>query len=1448
MDDSADIFEQIKKEERLKKMNDKQANTSEQYTSFPEDEYDELNEDTLHTEDHEKIQDWDDIDDQNEDFFKNDTIDVDELLFQNTSDFIVFVDKTGRFIKVNNAARYFSGFSEEELIGKRFWKLPGVFSKKNFPAFLTVFKNTLKGESTKDFVNELFDKNGNKHVISFSTYPIRKEGKICSVLVIGKDITSEKERENRFNSIVEHTSDFISVNRFSLKPVYMYVSPSFEKNLGYEPSELLGKNGFDYVHPEDRTKLFSLLKHYLPMKAKNAVGLNRKEFVEQISYRFKDKYGSWHDMESTVNSHGDELIFISKDVTEIKRTEKKLIESRNQHSEIFNKSRDGFVLVDAKGRIIDANDAYCEMLGYTLEELKELKDFYKITPEKYWDWEKKVIWDERLLKNGYSGQYEKEYIRKDGTVFPVELKSYVVCDDSGEIEYLWAVTRDITERKKAEESLKMRYDYEQVISKISSMFINPKDEDECIYRSLKLLGQLCKASRSYLFMLHEDMELMSNTHEWCNDDVDSQIHELQKLPTNKFPWWMDRLKQGKSIVISDLSEIPPEGKIEKEVLQGQDIKSVLVLPVSVDQKLIGFIGFDNTVDSYSWDDHDIKLLQLFSEIISTFLAKKNAEERMKRSEESYKVIFNSSTDSIFLHDLSSGKIIDVNQTALDKFGYTKQEILKLTPGDLSINEPPYTQKEANGWIQKAIEEGPQRFQWLSKKKNDELIWHENTLQKVRIAGKDRILVVGRDVTDQKNAENTLKENEKKYQTLFENMVQGVFIQRPDGSFADVNPAALNLLGVTYEEISNTTSFSSDWKTLDEDGSILPIEKIPSNLAFKTKKPVRNVTLGVFNQAKKDVVWMNVNAIPQFKENESDPYQVFVTIHDVTERRRIEQERENHLKEMKLITDMIVQASRMDDVDELCHYLGETIHSFNKNSYVSVSLYDPEINAIRIRSVSGLESVDPELQDLFTINPLNHSIPPRHIRFSSDQYLSGKLHRVSEGVYGTVANIISKEDCRLVEKKMNIKETYRVGFSLNDKPYGSISIFLKKGSDEIRYASAIETIANHFSEILHRKQTEYSLQKSEKKYRRLIETLNEGIWQIDEHTKTTFVNKHMADMLGYSQEEMMGKSLFSFMDEQGKKIAQEKLKRRSQGHSEQHNFEFLRKDGQRIYVDMITTPILDGSGKYHGALAAVIDITDLKKAHEELTLMNKELEQKVEERTEDIKHLLKQKDEFINQLGHDLKNPLGPFIHLLPILKKHMTTEKDAEIVEVLQRNAKYMLNLVKRTIELAKLNSSKTEFNFEFVDLSDLIDEVLYANSSLFDESNMIVENLISSRIPTRVDTLHIQEVFTNLFNNAVKYTNGPGKISIDAKKSDESILVSVKDTGIGINSDQLTYLFDEYFKADPSRHDFDSSGLGLPICKRIIERHGGRIWAESPGIGEGSTFYFTLPVSKKSE
>ncbi len=128
------------------------------------------------------------------------------------------------------------------------------------------------------------------------------------------------------------------------------------------------------------------------------------------------------------------------------------------------------------------------------------------------------------------------------------------------------------------------------------------------------------------------------------------------------------------------------------------------------------------------------------------------EEALRESEWNYREIFHNNRDVLFVHDYETGEIVDVNKMACDTFRYSLDEMMELTVGDLSANTPPYTQKEAVQWIVKAKAEGPQIFEWLAKTKNDRLIWFENILVSSKIAGKERILVIGRNITDRKNAE------------------------------------------------------------------------------------------------------------------------------------------------------------------------------------------------------------------------------------------------------------------------------------------------------------------------------------------------------------------------------------------------------------------------------------------------------------------------------------------------------------------------------------------------------------------------------------------------------------------------------------------------------------------------------------------------------------------------
>ena len=227
-------------------------------------------------------------------------------------------------------------------------------------------------------------------------------------------------------------------------------------------------------------------------------------------------------------------------------------------------------------------------------------------------------------------------------------------------------------------------------------------------------------------------------------------------------------------------------------------------------------------------------------------------------------------------------------------------------------------------------------------------------------------------------------------------------------------------------------------------------------------------------------------------------------------------------------------------------------------------------------------------------------------------------------------------------------------------------------------------------------------------------------------------------------------------------------------------------------------------------------------------------------------MLRQKDEFINQLSHDLKTPLTPMMVLLPLLKEKIKNKKDNESFEVILRNVYFMKDLVNKTIDLAKLNSGIIELEFENIKLNEELEYVVSNNQVLFDQNNIKFINKIKNPIYVYADKIRLDEIFNNLITNAIKYSpNKGGKIFIEGREDKNIITISVKDTGVGMDSDQIQCIFDEFYKVDDSRHELDSSGLGLTITKKIIEKHGGKIWVESEGKGKGSTFYFTLKKGK---
>jgi signal transduction histidine kinase len=247
--------------------------------------------------------------------------------------------------------------------------------------------------------------------------------------------------------------------------------------------------------------------------------------------------------------------------------------------------------------------------------------------------------------------------------------------------------------------------------------------------------------------------------------------------------------------------------------------------------------------------------------------------------------------------------------------------------------------------------------------------------------------------------------------------------------------------------------------------------------------------------------------------------------------------------------------------------------------------------------------------------------------------------------------------------------------------------------------------------------------------------------------------------------------------------------------------------------------------------------------DQLTTLNQELEERVEQRTEKIKQLLRQKDAFVNQLSHDLKTPLTPLVALLPMVANRTEDTESKRMLGLVIENVNYMKNLTEMTLQLARINSSSVGLKPERVDLASEIRNIIECLSPVFEENGIKVVNNTTVPLVVEADRMLIKGLLHNLISNAVKYTNGNGVVTFGITMSGGNVKVSVKDNGVGMAEEQLKHVFEEFYKVDDSRNDRSSTGLGLAICQRIIEKHGGKIWAESQGIGHGTTVHFTLPT-----
>jgi PAS domain S-box-containing protein len=348
---------------------------------------------------------------------------------------------------------------------------------------------------------------------------------------------------------------------------------------------------------------------------------------------------------------------------------------------------------------------------------------------------------------------------------------------------------------------------------------------------------------------------------------------------------------------------------------------------------------------------------------------------------------------------------------------------------------------------------------------------------------------------------------------------------------------------------------------------------------------------------------------------------------------------------------------------------------------------------------------------------------------------------------------------------------------------------------------------------------------------IIESSDDAIISKTLDGVVTSWNAAAARIFGYSPEEVVGKPITVIIPPElhGEELqVLEKLRR---GERVEH-FETVRvtKDGRRLDISLTVSPVRDEHGEIVGASKIARNITGRKHAERLLR---------------DAEH---RKDEFIAMVAHELRNPLAPLRHAAEML---CASEHENPTVQtacgILDRQLRQMSRLVDDLLDFSRIRTGQLELREEIVDLSALLHGVESSLRPSFEASQQkLLVDVPAEALFVQGDRTRLIQVFTNILQNANKYTPHGGRVTVQLRSHADEGVVTVRDTGIGIPPAMLDRVFEMFTRVDRSRqHASDGLGLGLTLAKRLVELHGGRIEARSEGQDRGSEFIVHLPVRK---
>jgi PAS domain S-box-containing protein len=784
---------------------------------------------------------------------------------------------------------------------------------------------------------------------------------------------------------------------------------------------------------------------------------------------------------------------------------------------------------------------------------------------------------------------------------------------------------------------------------------------------------------------------------------------------------------------------------------------------------IGLLAHEFNQMALSIADKEAQL-QSYATDLEQRVADRTAE--LQASEAGFRYLFANNPLSMWVYDLETLAFLEVNDTAIDRYGYTRAEFLKMTIADI---RPAEDVARLLADVEQARPAVQRSDGWRHRLKDGRLIDVEISSHTLRFAGQGAVLVVANDITERTRAEEALRTSEELYRRLFENMLNGFAYckmlfdhnQPPDFVYLSVNTAFEALTGLKNVIGKKVSEVIPGIQASDPE-----LLEIYSRVAL-TGQPEKFETHVAALQ-----MWFSISVY-------SPETDYFVAVFDViTERKRAEE---------------ALRDSRAR-IDGIIHSALDAIISIDADQ--RIMLFNAA--AVQMFRCSAAEALG---------QPIERFIPQR---------FRGNHHEHIEhfGQSGVMARPMRERD-PLSGLRADGEE-----FPME------ASISQVEGGGEKTYTVILR-------DITERQRTEEALRESEVKFSAAFQSSPLAMVITELDGKYVEANPAFCDLVGYSREEIMGKTVTDFgilsVPDREKLISAIVS---ASGSVRNAEVKFRIQDGslRDILYSLETISI---RGVLH-RLSTGIDITERKRAEAEIQKLNEELEQRVIERTAQLEAANKELESFSYSVSHDLRAPLRAIDGFSRILVEDYSASlppNELRYLQLIRTNTTGMGDLIDDLLAFSRL--SRQPFNKQIVQPMLVVREALRIVQS--DQAAPQPRIIIGELPECEADPALLKQVWINLLSNAIKYTRKQPvpQIEVGFKYVDGATVYFVRDNGVGFDmqyADKLFGVFQRLHRAE----DYEGTGVGLAIVQRIIQRHGGRIWAEAiPNVG--ATFYFTL-------